>query len=911
MADVGKVLLALAFFVAASSAIVAVVWRHDDARVTLARRGVYTVFGLLLACIVIIEISFATNDFSLNIVAEHSSNETPMFYKLAAMWSSQEGSLLLWSFVLSICASLALYSTRHKLREIVPWATAVMMAMGSFFIGLMLFAPDVNPFKTLNPAPLDGIGLNPLLQHPSMMIHPPMLYSGYVAWTVPFAFAIGALITRRVDSEWLRATRRFALIAWTFLGFGLLLGARWSYSELGWGGYWAWDPVENAALMPFLLGTAFLHSIMVQEKRNMLKVWNAALIVATFSMCLLGTFLVRSGVLESIHAFGNDTVGPYLLVVIGIVVIGSTILLVSRLDDLKTEKRIDSLASRESVFLINNLLLVGMVIVIAWGTFFPLISELFTGQKSSLAAPWFDKYTTPLAIVLVLFTGIGPLLAWRRVTWSSARRVFRVPIAVALVTLVVLWAFTDAADHLWALALFTFATFAIAGVLQEFYNGAHARQKTSGGSFFGALAAVTARNRRRYGGYIVHIGIATLLIGIAASSSFQTNENVVMKPGETRTVDGRQFTYKRPYVQVDSEKFTFGAEVEVTQGGKFIADLRTSRRFFRATGAAATGQISDYFSGEATTEVGLKTGPLRDIWVTVAPNVTPVQDQMARADKGFKKCVDAGPGTPPQCKDLNALMRAAQANPSIQPRVSAEIEALQLKAGEQIAKEYLKDGNAATFKVIINPLVLWMWIGGIIGLIGALIAVWPSRSRRKGAMVRTEADELKEAKYREIRDAELDHASGKLSDEDYAILDAELRKEAVEILDTVGVGAGSGEDRPARVGRAGLPSDWVGGEHVGNGNGNGNGHSNRNGHANGNGHSNGGNGNGHAETNGGGTATQAPTNGNGNGLRPEANGNRNGNGNGHHPEGNGNGNGHDPEAAGNGDGASDETADRD
>jgi cytochrome c-type biogenesis protein CcmF len=870
MADVGKVLLALAFFVAASSAITAVVWRHNDARVTLARRGVYGVFFLLLACVVIIEISFATNDFSLNIVAEHSSNETPMFYKLAAMWSSQEGSLLLWSFVLSIVASLALYSTRHKLREIVPWATAVMMAMASFFIGLMIFAPDVNPFKTLNPAPLDGIGLNPLLQHPSMMIHPPMLYSGYVAWTVPFAFAIGALITRKVDSEWLRATRRFALIAWTFLGFGLLLGARWSYSELGWGGYWAWDPVENAALMPFLLGTAFLHSIMVQEKRNMLKVWNATLIVATFAMCLLGTFLVRSGVLESIHAFGNDTVGPYLLVVIGIVVIGSTILLVSRLDDLKSEKRIDSLASRESVFLINNLLLVGMTIVIAWGTFFPLISELFTGHKSSLAAPWFDKYTTPLAILLVLFTGIGPLLAWRRVTWASARRVFRIPIAVAALAAVILWAFTDAANHLWALALFTFATFAIAGVVQEFYNGAHARQKVSGGSFAGALASVTARNRRRYGGYIVHIGIATLLIGIAASSSFQTNENVVMKPGETRTVDGREFTYKRPYVQVDSEKFTFGAEVEVKQGGKFITDLRTSRRFFRATGAAATGKISDYFSGEATTEVGLKTSPIRDIWVTVAPNVTPVQDQMARADKCFEKCVAAGPGTPPQCKDLAALMSFAASHPAARPRALHEIETLQLQAGEQIAKEYLKDGNAATFKVIINPLVMWMWIGGIIGLIGALIAVWPSRSRRKGAMVRTEADELKEAKYREIRDAELDYASGKLSDEDYAILDAELRKEAVEILDAVGVGAGAGETHAPRVGRAGLPSEWVGGEHVGNGNGNG-----------------------HVETNGGGTATKAPSDGNGNG-----------NGNGHHPEADGNGNG-------NGNGGSHEPADRD
>jgi cytochrome c-type biogenesis protein CcmF len=641
---------------------------------------------------------------------------------------------------------------------------------------------------------------------------------------------------------------------------------------------------------------------MVQEKRSMLKVWNATLIVATFSMCLLGTFLVRSGVLQSIHAFGNDTVGPYLLVVIGIVVIGSTCLIVSRLDDLRSDqKRIDSLLSRESVFLINNLLLVGMVVVIAWGTFFPLISELFTGTKSSLAGPWFDKYTTPLAILLVLFTGIGPLLAWRRVTWASAKRVFRVPVAVALLILVVLWAFTDAADHFWALALFTFATFAIAGVLQEFYNGAHARQRISGGSFAGALAAVTARNRRRYGGYIVHIGVAVLLIGIAASSSFQTNENVSMKPGETRVVDGREFTYVRPYVKVDSEKYTFGAIVRVAEDGKYLTTLETSRRFFRPTGAAAVAGLSGYFSGEATTEVGLKTGPIRDIWVTVAPNVQTVQHQLTVAEKGLKKCIEAGPGTPSQCKDLSGLMRAAAADPRLQPQALEQINNLQLLSAERIARGYVQEPHAATFKVIVNPLVLWMWIGGIIGLVGALIAVWPARSRRKGAMVRTEADALKESKYREIRDAELDHASGKLSDDDYAILDAELRKEAVEILDAVGVGAGTGEQ--LRVGRAGLPSDWEG-ESGGNGNGhaNGGGHGHasggRNGQANGaNGHANGANGrsngsNGQASgingrATGGGDATDGDDGGvvataeNGNGANGHANGaTKNGSGNG-------------------------------
>jgi len=425
MASLGSALLGLAFLAALAAGALALAGRKGDERLlTLSRRTVYGFCGLITACVVIIELAFIGDDFSFQIVQEHSSIETPSGYKLAAMWSSQEGSLLLWAFVLSLASSAALWATRRRLRDLVPWATAVMMGVAAFFTGLMLFAPDVDPFATLSPAPPDGIGLTPLLQHPSMMIHPPMLYSGYVAFTVPFAFAIGALVTRRLDAEWIRATRRFALIAWAFLGLGLLLGARWSYTELGWGGYWAWDPVENAALMPWLLGTAFLHSIMVQEKRGMLKVWNASLIVGTFSMALLGTFLVRSGVLQSIHAFGDNTVGPYILGLIGVVLVGSTALIVSRLDDLRSPKRIDSLASRESVFLVNNLLLVGMTAVIFWGTFFPLISELFTGEKASLAAPWFDRYTTPLAILLVLFTGIGPLLAWRRLSWASAKRVF-------------------------------------------------------------------------------------------------------------------------------------------------------------------------------------------------------------------------------------------------------------------------------------------------------------------------------------------------------------------------------------------------------------------------------------------------------------------------------------------------------
>jgi cytochrome c-type biogenesis protein CcmF len=785
MPSLGSALLALAFVTSLAAAALALAGRNGDRRrIDLSRRTVYAFCGLITVCVAIVEVAFASNDFSFNIVAQHSSIETPAFYKLAAMWSSQEGSLLLWAWVLSIVSSAALYATRAKLKEVVPWATAVMMGVAAFFTGLMLFAPDVNPFASLSPVPADGIGLNPLLQHPSMMIHPPMLYSGYVSLTVPFAFAIGALITRRLDAEWIRSTRRFALIAWALLGFGLLLGARWSYTELGWGGYWAWDPVENAALMPWLVITAFLHSIMVQEKRGMLKVWNACLVVAAFSLALLGTFLVRSGVLQSIHAFGDNTVGPYILALIGVVLIGSTALIVSRLDDLKSEKRIDSLVSRESVFLINNLLLVGLTAVIFWGTFFPLISELFTGDRASLAAPWFDHYTTPLAILLVLFTGIGPLLAWRRVSWASAKRVFTVPAIVAGVVAVALALLSDATHKPWAYALFVVAAVALTGLGQEFWRGAAARRKLAGGSMPAALVGVVSRNRRRYGGYVVHIGIAVVLIGIAASSSFQTNRDVTLRPGQSAVVDGRKMTYVKPTVAVNSEYLQFGSVLRVEEDGKLVTVLHPSRRYFRPTGQPVS-TIGSYFDGEATSEVGLKAGFGEDLWAAPQPDISAVQRRVRAADKGFRACVKGVPGTPPQCKALAQTMRVAAANPQLRAQALGQIAVIQSATANRIAQSYLTDGSATIFKIIVNPLVTWMWIGGLIALMGALLALWPARGRRRGALVRTELDALKEAKYREIRDAELDHAAGKLSDEDFALLDAELRKEAVQILDRV------------------------------------------------------------------------------------------------------------------------------
>src|SRR5688500_9248683 len=521
---------------------------------------------------------------------------------MTAMWGRQGGSLLLWAWVLSLAASGVLFATRRKHREVVPWATAVLCGLGVFFCGLMLVAGGAHPFARLNPAPAEGVGLNPLLRHPAMAIHPPMLYSGYVLFSIPFAFAIGALVARRLDASWIRSTRRFGLLAWIFLTCGILLGAGWSYMELGWGGYWGWDPVENASLMPWLVGTAFLHSIMVQERRGMLKVWNVSLICATFALCLLGTFLVRSGILESIHAFGASTVGTPLLGLIAVVLVGSAVLIVSRQRELRAERRVESLASREAVFLVNNLLLVGLCLIVFWGTFFPLISEAITGERSSLGSPWFDRYVMPLALGVVLFTGIGPLLAWRKISHGRALRLFAPPAAFAIAVTLALVLLTSAADEPAALVMFAFAAFALAGLAGEFARGAGAQRALGGGSWPSALARLVTRNRRRYGGYIVHTGVILAFSAVAASSSFQTSRDVRMLPGDTTVVDDYEVTYQRAFTSVDEaeQRLTFGAVLSIQGGGEETV-LTPSRNYYSGRSA---GTLASFFEGEATSEVG-------------------------------------------------------------------------------------------------------------------------------------------------------------------------------------------------------------------------------------------------------------------------------------------------------------------
>ena len=476
MADLGRICLLLALVVCAYG-IVAAIYGVRSGRVEYsesARRSVYALAIILTTAFAVLEIAFLHNDFAFNTVADTSSRTTPTFYRAAAVWSSQEGSLLLWAWLLSLWSSLALFLVRKRMRDVAAYATAVLLGFAGFFISLMIFY--ASPFQTTSPAPAEGVGLDPLLRFPTMMIHPPMLYSGYTLCTIPLAFGVGALLARRVDADWIRAIRRFAFAAWLFLGIGILLGARWSYSELGWGGYWGWDAVENASLMPWLTGTAFLHSLMIQEKRGMLKVWNVSLVLATGTLAIMGTFLVRSGILNSIHAFGGATLGVPFVVLIGVLIAGSIYLVVSRRELLRSEHRLDSLFSRESAFLANNVVLVALCFVIFWGTYFPLISEALTGSEASVGPPWFDRYTVPLALVLVLLSGIGPVIAWRRATLANARRNFLAPVALALLTLAILL-FAGVTKSAFALAMFCCAAFVLGSVGQEFVRGTRARQR--------------------------------------------------------------------------------------------------------------------------------------------------------------------------------------------------------------------------------------------------------------------------------------------------------------------------------------------------------------------------------------------------------------------------------------------------
>jgi cytochrome c-type biogenesis protein CcmF len=732
MAFAGRVALVLALAVCAYGITAALYGGRKGRRdwVDSGRRSVYCLAAILTVAMVILEIAFIRNDFSYNTVANTSSTTTPLLYRVAAMWSSQEGSLLLWVWLLSIWASVATFITRNRLRDIVPYATSVLLGFGAFFTTLLVFFDS--PFAQTHPAPVQGAGLDPLLRNPSMLIHPPMLYSGYTFFTIPFAFAVGALVVRRVDADWIRVTRRFALASWLFLGIGIVLGARWSYYELGWGGYWGWDPVENAALMPWLISTAFLHSVMIQEKRGMLKIWNASLVLAASTLAIVGTFLVRSGVLNSIHAFGASTLGIPFVALIAAMTGGSIYLVVSRRDVLRSEHSLDSLFSREAAFLLNNVVLVGLCFVVFWGTFFPLISKAVTGTSAAVGPPWFDRYTVPLALILVLLSGIGPAIAWRRASLANARRNFRLPLAAAVLMAVAAYTVVPISSSIGVVLLFSAAAFVCASVGQEFWRGWRARRATSSDSPLVALASMVRRNRRRYGGYLVHIGIAVLFIGVAASSTFQHEQTLSLRVGQSTRVGAYTMRYIRATGSVVADPnhtgatMTLGAVLRVTRGGHYVGTLRPSAGYYPAAQIVPGLVVASLISGDAVDQIGLQSSWRRDLWAAIKP---------------------LGATLPANGTQLPEERLVNLADGTISPTLSAtqQLQTAFVELGLIVA-HYIKFPPAASFTLIASPLVMWIWIGGLIVFLGGLTAIWPApsalRSRLRARYLARVAQEL-------------------------------------------------------------------------------------------------------------------------------------------------------------------------
>jgi len=522
----GSFALLLAFVCAAYAfvgGIAAIVTRHPLLIKSTRQAGMATC-GLVFVATVSLEYLFFTDNFSIAYVVSHSNRDLSAFYKIAALWSGMEGSLLFWSFLLAIYVFSVLIAYRNKNGELMPYVGMVMAGVQLFFLTLNNFVES--PFRALA-APgahgvlqyvtrSDGNGLNPLLQYPEMVIHPPNLYSGYTGFTIPFAFALGALLARYPGEKWIHLTRKWTMIAWMFQSLGILLGAHWAYAVLGWGGYWGWDPVENASLLPWLTGTAFLHSVMMQEKRGMMKVWNVWLVFCTFLLCILGTFLTRSGVVSSVHAFAQSNIGTWFVGFIGVTLLVCLGAYLKNRDYLKSENQLDSVISRESSFLFNNLLFLVACIAVLSGTLFPVFSEWITGDRISVGAPFFNKVNVPIGLLILFLTGVGPLLAWRKTSTESLKRNFGWPLLVGVLAGVV--AFALGFRELFSVICLTLCVFVAATIVLEFYRGATVIRARSGASYPACAIDLTMRNTRRYGGYIVHMGMVFVFVGLAGAA---------------------------------------------------------------------------------------------------------------------------------------------------------------------------------------------------------------------------------------------------------------------------------------------------------------------------------------------------------------------------------------------------------
>ena len=586
MSTVGTVALYVVFALAvyATGAAVLAGRRRDRRLMRSASNALVAAFVAVLVAVVALEYAIITHDFSIAVVADHTSRALPFPYLVTSLWASQPGSLLLWLTVLLGSAALVMYQNRHRNRELMPWVAAVMGGTAIFFSAMAAFVSP--PFQKLPAAqiPAGGFGLDPSLQNPYMAAHPPSLYLGYVTLTVPFAFGMAALITGRTDARWLLSVRRWTLVSWTALGVGMLLGAHWAYVEIGWGGYWAWDPVESAALMPWLAATAFLHSVMVQEKKGMLKVWNMVLVSTAFSLAIFGDFLTRSGVVNSVHSFVQSAIGPWLLAFLAVVIAFSVSMILWRLPLLRADHKLESVVSREATFLFNNLLLLALCFAICWGVIFPILSEAVRGIRSSVSTPYYNFFLVMFGLPLLLLVGIGPLIAWRRASTRGLARTFRWPIVSAAAATVLLW--LAGLGSSWAgMTALSLCVFVTTTILLEFARGTSARMALTGARPPRALVDLIGRNRRRYGGYIVHLAVVLLVVGIVASGSYASVGERHLARGQSMVVDGYRLTNTGLFQTREQNSVTSHVRLAVSHDGRSMGTLDPGLRLFTDTGA--------------------------------------------------------------------------------------------------------------------------------------------------------------------------------------------------------------------------------------------------------------------------------------------------------------------------------------
>ena len=604
MASLGYYLLLAAFIVCAYAAAASVAAARRRSR-PLIESGIgafYLLAAIMTAASAVIVYAFVSGDYSIRYVARYSDSVQPLFYKITSYWGGLDGSIMFWVFLLSIFGSAAVYVNRERHRELVPYVVAVIAVVEMFFLFLMII--HNNPFQTyLTENPADGEGLNPLLQNFYMVIHPPTMYTGFVGLTIPYAFGMAALITGYLDDSWLRAVRRWTMISWLFLSIGLGLGMIWAYEELGWGGYWGWDPVENAGLLPWVTATAFLHSVIVQERRGMLRVWNVTLVSVTFFLTIFGTFMTRSGVVQSVHAFGEDPELARLFTIFMVTILTVSFgFVIYRLPLLRARNELDSWVSREAAFLANNWILLFSAFFVLFATMFPTLSEAVTGERLTVGPPFFTKWMLPIGLALLLLTGVGPLLAWRKSTLVNLRDQFLVPVVVASV---VGGALVALGVRVWTSGIcFALCGFVLGTIGQEFWRGARVRQRATGSDVFTALIGLTARNKRRYGGYIVHVGIVLLFLGFAGEG-FKRDEQVLLKPGQQTQVGDFLVRLDAVRVTDDGQKQMITGHTTIFRDGQEVGRMYPAKWFFRK------------HESEPTTEVAIRRSFTEDIYLVM------------------------------------------------------------------------------------------------------------------------------------------------------------------------------------------------------------------------------------------------------------------------------------------------------